>query len=396
MQITIRPGDTAWYYSQLFQIPLILIETSNPDVNVATLTIGQSIEIPGFIINEYIVQTGDSYWSIANRYQIPLDSIEIVNPNINSQNLQAGQTILVPVRIQDLFVNDIDQYTYEKFIQDLTLLQQVYPFIQQRNIGNSVLGKDIIELQIGSGSKQVHMNGSFHANEWITTPVLMKFINEYVLALTNSTTIRGLPMLPFYQQTQLSIVPMVNPDGVDLVILGADAAGELQESVLEINNQNIDFSDWKANIRGVDLNNQYPALWDVEAERNPTSPQPRDFPGYAPLTEPEALAIAELTGDRDFSRVNALHTQGEVIFWGFEGLEPPESLTIVTEFERVSGYIPIQYVDSYAGYKDWFIQEYRRPGFTLELGQGTNPLPISQFDEIYEETLGILIANLYL
>lgn len=396
MQITVRPGDTAWYYSQLFQVPLILIETSNPDVDVASLTIGQSLKIPGFILNEYNVQTGDSYWSIANRYQLPIDSIEIVNPKVNPENLQLGQTILVPVRIQDLLINDIDQYTYEKFIQDLILLQQVYPFIQQRNIGNSVLGKDIIELQIGSGSKQVHMNGSFHANEWITTSVLMKFINEYVLALINGQTIRGLPMLPFYQQTQLSIVPMVNPDGVDLVILGADAAGELQESVLEINNQNTDFSDWKANIRGVDLNNQYPALWDVEAERNPSTPQPRDFPGYAPLTEPEAIAIAELTGDRDFSRVNALHTQGEVIFWGFEGLEPPESLTIVTEFERVSGYNSIQYVDSYAGYKDWFIQEYRRPGFTLELGQGTNPLPISQFDEIYEETLGTLIANLYL
>lgn len=396
MQITVRPGDTAWYYSQLFQVPLILIETSNPDVDVASLTIGQSLKIPGFILNEYNVQTGDSYWSIANRYQLPIDSIEIVNPKVNPENLQPGQTILVPVRIQDLLINDIDQYTYEKFIQDLILLQQVYPFIQQRNIGNSVLGKDIIELQIGSGSKQVHMNGSFHANEWITTSVLMKFINEYVLALINGQTIRGLPMLPFYQQTQLSIVPMVNPDGVDLVILGADAAGELQESVLEINNQNTDFSDWKANIRGVDLNNQYPALWDVEAERNPSTPQPRDFPGYAPLTEPEAIAIAELTGDRDFSRVNALHTQGEVIFWGFEGLEPPESLTIVTEFERVSGYNSIQYVDSYAGYKDWFIQEYRRPGFTLELGQGTNPLPISQFDEIYEETLGTLIANLYL
>ncbi|BAC13687.1 M14 family zinc carboxypeptidase [Oceanobacillus iheyensis] len=396
MQITVRAGDTSWYYSQLFQVPLILIETSNPDINVASLTIGQSLEIPGFIINEYNVQPGDSYWSIASRYQLPIDSIEILNPNVNPQNLQPGQTLLIPVKIQDLLVNDIDQYTYEKFIQDLILLQQVYPFIQQRYIGNSVLGKDIIELQIGAGSKQVHMNGSFHANEWITTPVLMKFINEYVLALTNGTAIRGLPMLPFYQQTQLSIVPMVNPDGVDLVVLGADAAGEFRESVLEINNQNTDFSDWKANIRGVDLNNQYPALWDVEAERKPTSPQPRDFPGYAPLTEPEAIAIAELTRDRDFSRINALHTQGEVIFWGFEGLEPPESLTIVTEFERVSGYIPIQYVDSYAGYKDWFIQEYRRPGFTLELGQGTNPLPISQFDEIYEETLGILIANLYL
>src|SRR5699024_7554812 len=132
------------------------------------------------------------------------------------------------------------------------------------------------------------------------------------------------------------------------------------------------------------------------AERKPSSPQPRDFPGYAPLTEPESIAMAELTGNRNFQRVNTFHTQGEVIYWGYEGLEPPESELIVHENARVSGYEPIRYIDSYAGFKDWFIQVYRRPGFTVELGTGINPLPISQFNEIYEETLGIMLANLYL
>lgn len=57
---------------------------------------------------------------------------------------------------------------------------------------------------------------------------------------------------------------------------------------------------------------------------------------------------------------------------------------------------PIRYVDSHAGYKDWFIQEFRRPGFTIELGKGVNPLPISQFDVLYEEMLGIFLANYYI
>ena len=189
---------------------------------------------------------------------------------------------------------------------------------------------------------------------------------------------------------------MVNPDGVNLVIQGASAAGDYSNSVLAINQQSEDFSGWKANINGVDLNNQFPALWEIEADRKPTTPQPRDFPGTAPLTEPEAIAMANLAEERNFRRMNAFHTQGKVIFWGFEGLEPPESAEIVSEYERVSGYTPIQYVDSYAGYKDWFIQEFRRPGFTVELGEGVNPLPIEQFQEIYEDSLGIMLANLYL
>lgn len=85
-----------------------------------------------------------------------------------------------------------------------------------------------------------------------------------------------------------------------------------------------------------------------------------------------------------------------MIYWGFEGLEPAVSRDIVNEYARVSGYQPIRYVDSYAGYKDWFIQDFRRPGFTIELGSGVNPLPFAQFEEIYQESLGIMLANLYL
>jgi len=69
---------------------------------------------------------------------------------------------------------------------------------------------------------------------------------------------------------------------------------------------------------------------------------------------------------------------------------------IVREFARVSGYEPVRYVDSHAGYKDWFIQDWRRPGFTVELGLGVNPLPLEQFEEIYQESLGILLASLYM
>src|SRR5690606_3333435 len=161
-----------------------------------------------------------------------------------------------------------------------------------------------------------------------------------------------------YSRVALSIVPMVNPDGVNLVLNGPPAEEPWRSRVVEINNGSRDFSGWKANIRGVDLNNQYPARWEIEQARKPKQPEPRDFPGERPLSEPEAIALAELTRRKDFDRVLAFHTQGEVIYWGFENLEPPEAETIVNEFARVSGYVPIRTVDSYAGYKDWFIQEW--------------------------------------
>jgi len=396
MEINVRQNDSFWYYSQLFNVPLLLIENSNPQVNPKRLMIGQSIQIPGYLIEQYTVKSNDTAWTIAMANNLQLDSLYVLNQSIDLNHLQIGEKINIPQRVTNMLISDIDNYSYEKLSNDIELLQSVYPFIFRKNIGHSVMGKDLIELKIGVGSKSVHLNGSFHANEWITTPIIMVFLNQYALAVTNSMPIRGIDMYPLFVHTMLSIVPMVNPDGVNLVIGGSTTAGEFEQSVLEINNNQTDFSNWKANIHGVDLNNQFPALWELEAERKPKTPEPRDYPGPYPLSEPESIAMAELTRQSNFERVNAFHTQGEEIYWGFQGLEPPISEVIVNEYVRVSGYVAVKNIDSYAGYKDWFIQDFRKPGFTVELGRGVNPLPIEQFQSIYQRSLGIMLANLYL
>ena len=396
MDVYVRPGDSFWYYSQVFNIPLQLIVDSNPNINTQALTINQPIKIPGYMTNTYTIQQGDSIWAIAQKINLPVDTILLVNPSINPNRLIIGQSITVPVRVTWRVVEGNQNYDYGIMMNDLRALQTIYPFLQNAPIGNSVLGREIPGLLIGTGQKRVHFNASFHANEWITTSTVMTFLNDYLLALTNNWAIRGVNMLQQYLQTNLSIVPMVNPDGVELVLNGLPDNETVRANILKWNNGSTDFSGWKANINGVDLNDQFPAEWELERQNNPKSPGPRDYGGERPLSQPESIAMAELTRRMDFAWVLAFHTQGEVIFWGFQGLEPPESEQMVNEFARVSGYEPVQTIDSYAGYKDWFIQDWRRPGFTVELGLGTNPLPISQFEEIYEETLGIFLAALYL
>src|SRR5690606_585561 len=184
--------------------------------------------------------------------------------------------------------------------------------------------------------------------------------NDYLLAVTNSQSLNGYSAFPIYTEHTLSIVPMVNPDGVNLVLNGLPNEEPYRSSVYEINGYSTDFSGWKANIRGVDLNKQFPALWERDAVKGPQSPAPRDYSGTAPLTEPEVIAIAKLTEQRDFDQVIAFHTQGQEIYWGFEGYEPPESEVIVTRMVQASGYEAIRYVNSTAGYKDWFIMEFRK------------------------------------
>lgn len=277
--------------------------------------------------------------------------------------------------------------------EDLQELFRTYPFFELGTIGYSYLGKPIYEVRIGSGSRKIHLNGSFHANEWITSLILMKWLEDYLQSIQkggNQVVANPIQML---KDWSISIVPMVNPDGVDLVTVGAPA--NWSAICKSINFGSDDFSQWKANIRGVDLNNQFPANWEIEKERKiPKAPAPRDFPGYMFLTEPEARTMAELTIESNFDRVLAFHTQGEEFYWGYENCHPAESAHLAQIFEQVSGYKSIEYVDSHAGYRDWFIQAFCKPGFTIECGFGENPLPLEQFDKIYEDVRRIILAGL--
>jgi g-D-glutamyl-meso-diaminopimelate peptidase len=394
MDVTVREGDTLDYYSQLFDVPLSLIIDSNRQTEPQNLKIGECVRIPGFIAVNYTVRPGDTLWKLAQQKNIDVDALILLNQQVNPLQLPIGELICLPERITTRLMNRKTNYSFDVLQKDLKQLIEIYPFIRQRIIGKSVDGRPLYELVIGRGKRKVHMNGSFHANEWITTPVLMTFINDYVLSLTNSQPIREVVSLPLYEKNTISAVPMVNPDGVNLVLNGPPL--NKKDELLKLNKGSTDFSGWKANIRGVDLNNQYPAKWEIESKRKEEkAPAPRDFPGYKPLSEPEAIAMAQLANQSKFDRLLALHTQGKEFYWGYEGLEPEESAHLAKRFEQVCGYCSVRYVDSYAGYRDWFIQEYRKSGFTIELGKGMNPLPLSQFDQIYEEVLGIFLVSLY-
>lgn len=396
MKVQARKGDTFWYYSRLFDVPLPFIAGSNRGHDPERLEPGQTIHIPGFLKRTHYADHDDTFWSIATQRGIALDALVLLNPDLNPHHLHEGDGIKLPVRAAKKVVQPEESYDHTALVNDLKRLKVIYPFIEQRKIGESAEGKPIYEVRVGKGRKKVHVNGAIHANEWITSAVIMTFLNDYLLSLTNRQTIRGLNAAIFYDNVSLSLVPMLNPDGVDLVVHGAPKDAEKRKGLIALNKGRTDFRDWKANIRGVDLNDQFPAKWKEEKEMRESKPGPRDFGGSEPLTEPEAKALAVLTKSEQFDRVLAFHTQGEEIYWGFEGYEPKETETLVKEFSRVSGYKPERYVESFAGYKDWFEQEWRKPGFTVELGKGKNPLPMSQFPEIYQKSLGIFLASLYM
>ena len=173
------------------------------------------------------------------------------------------------------------------------------------------------------GKKQLFYSAAYHANEWITTPVLLKFVEDYARAYANDLSLGEARAERLFEEYQLFVVPMVNPDGVDLVNGMLEVEGYLKQArQIAADYPQIPFPQgWKANINGVDLNLQFPAGWEKAREikfaQGYTTPAPRDYVGSAPLTEPESIAVYEFTRVHDFLLILAYHTQGETIYWKY-------------------------------------------------------------------------------
>ena len=280
-------------------------------------------------------------------------------------------------------------------------LVRTYPFLRSEVLVETGRGRPVLTLVIGNGRRRVIYSAAHHANEWITTPVILKFVEDYARALQTGGEIFGVKASEIAAKTTIYTVPMVNPDGVDLVtgaIGPGDPAWEWARGIGE-NYPEIPFPDgWKANLMGVDLNLQYPAGWlrarEIKFAQGYTRPAPRDYVGRAPLNQRESRALAGYTEYLDPELVLAYHAQGKEIYWTFRDYEIPGARELGERLARVSGYTLTEpgEMSSYAGYKDWFIQSFRRPGYTIEVGTGENPLPLNQFDEIYRDNLGILVT----
>ncbi len=285
--------------------------------------------------------------------------------------------------------NALCPFDYATLMERLHRLADTYPFLTLSYIGTSILDRAIPILHIGGGERRVLYVGAHHGMEWITSLVLTQFLEELCDAVEKKRRIRGIYPCDLLGGYTLSVVPMLNPDGVEYQIHGVGEDNPLHERLLEMNGGSEDFSSWQANARGVDLNHNYDAGFAeyklLEKEQGIGKGAPTRYSGECAESEPEVAALCNLIRfSAPWRGVMTLHTQGEEIF------SPPikegqKSRVTASRLAKLTGYklSRAEGLAAYGGMSDWCADALAIPSFTMECGRGKNPLPISQASSIY-------------
>lgn len=289
------------------------------------------------------------------------------------------------------------KYSYDKMVQDIKKLKAKYgDLMQVREIGSSLDGRIIYEVILGNANagKHVLIHAGIHGREYMTPLIAMKQL-EYGLEFYGRGSYDGQPLSNILNHVAVHFVPMVNPDGVSISQfgLGAIRSPQLQQTIrqcyaddLAQGRTSADFDTyltlWKSNARGVDLNQNYPAEWElVDSCPNPSY---GTYKGDSPLSEPENQALASLVNERTWSAAISYHSMGNVIYWDYEGNRVRQQSEELAALAAASNGNSLASSSGHGGFKDWTqIKDNPIPGLTIEMGSVSCPLPLSEYQDLW-------------
>ena len=318
-----------------------------------------------------------------------------------------------PMPEGDIVATDSVLYTYDMVMRDIYFLKQRYPDLCEIiKLGTTADGRDIIDVAVGSktASKDVIIQYSMHAREYINTLLGMKQLEELLKGMQGGAEYNGIPYSTILQDVRLHIIPLMNPDGVTISQLGFDGINsetiradlnKIWATDNEAGRGDVNLaaytSTWKANALGVDLNRNYDTLWEDAGVGGTTEPSSARYPGPFAHSENETIALLALEEAVNCSAQIAYHSEGDLIFWnyGVEGDLYAKDEQLAQVVAATTGY-PLESTvtsnQSTSGCSDYFIRELGVPSITIETGTGDCPIGIDQWDGIWNRNAQVLPA----
>ena len=228
-------------------------------------------------------------------------------------------------------------------------------------IGKTWFGRTMYAVKVGEGRPVGLVQCAMHGREFITARLA---IEQYRVGVSKGSC---------------WFIPLVNPDGALLSEQGILTAPRDTQGYLTDINRGQDFSLWKANGRGVDLNVNFDAAWGTGVQ-NVRKPGAENCVGEYPFSELETQALKLFTEKIKPDYTISYHTKGEEIYWYFA----QSSHTCLRDFylgkvlSDATGYPLAMAKGSAGGYKDWCIEKLGIPAFTIEVGQDSFPHPLRE------------------
>lgn len=373
--------------------------------NVTGPGAGQNMSGPGS--NQNPMDPG--YYSLQLKNQMGPGSEENGDGTVQGAP-QISQNNFLDAVIMDPIVKVAEKYSYDQMVWDIQQLQARYgEKIHVNVIGRSHDGRDIYEIIVGNvnAPKHILLQGAIHAREYMT-PLLMMNQVETALYHYDTGQYGGFMLRDMFQQTALHFIPMSNPDGVTLSQFGLAGLRSdfLKQAVLNCYARDMAEGRtalpieqylplWKSNAMGVDLNHNFAADWDGIV----TTATANSFAGYkgtAPLSEPESQALASMADKYVWAATISYHSMGNIIYWDTQISKVKDaSLSLAQSISSVTGY-RLDGSDGKGGFKDWMqAKDNPIPGITIEVGSVSCPLPVSQYEAIWQQNKAVWAQALY-
>lgn len=260
-------------------------------------------------------------------------------------------------------------YDYSHFYGEISTFKNTFV------IGKSHEGRNIYAIKQGDGENAAVFAAAFHSLEYLTSECVIDFARKY----ENMNDLKN--------KITLYTIPVVNPDGIEIVMHGIDPKNPFHRDIIT-HTGIIDFTKvWQANAFGVDINHNFNADW----EKVQNNPSPTKYGGVYPESEPETRAVADFLRKIKPALFIAFHSQGKEIYYDFNGMESKSARQNAEYAAQKCGYIAATPVGSasFGGAKDFYIKEFGKAAFTVELGIGKNPLPHSQLNSMITDTYNI-------
>lgn len=297
------------------------------------------------------------------------------------------------------------KYTYNEMKKDIEALSKKYgEILSYKSLGKSWDNRDIYQLTLGNpdAKKVVVVQASIHAREYMTAQLVMKQI-EFYCANYFTGMYKGKYYSELFDHVCFCIVPMSNPDGVTISQYGARAIRNTSlrnklKTICKVcgRGRQSYYRTWKANAKGVDLNRNFDARWDILAT-SIHSASGSGFKGSSAVSEKESKILVNLANRENPTAVISYHAMGRILYWNFgqTGSARKKELALLSKIRSETGYRPVISYSKYqsAGYGDWIAIKKKLPTVTVEIGSVSCPLPQSQFSSVWKQNRQVLAAT---